>query len=216
MGRPVARWNSLGKWFSIVVVLCFFLPFFGVSCKGMDVIHVSGADMVGGCRPGGLAVEAADQAKGMDDMPKGKHQKDNELGIDVTNGTDRVPLAIVAMLAAVAVAGAAFMRGRAGMTLALVMGLAGIGAMIGLYITVTRDMNTMVDAQKKPKGDGMDSKLARDMEKEMEIDAGSRWGFWVTLFGLAGVAGMAAAALKKGVDDPLPPPPQPAAPPPMA
>lgn len=213
MGRPVARWNSLGKWFSIVVVLCFFLPFFGVSCKGMDVIHVSGADMVGGCKPGGLAVEAANEAG--EDSPR--HKKDNDLGIDVSKGTDRMPLAIVAMAAAIVVAGAAFMRGRSGMMLALVFGLVCIGGLVGLYITMTRDMDQMVDEQKKGKAgkDDADTKFAREMQKELDIDAGSRWGFWVTLFGMAGVAGMAAAALKKGVDDPLPPPQQ-AAPPPMA
>lgn len=215
MGRPVARWNSLGKYFSIVVVLCFFLPFFGVSCKGMDVIHVSGADMVGGCAPGGLAVEAA-KDQGMDDMPKGKHSKDNDLGIDVSKGTDRVPLAIVAMACSILLAGAAFMRGKSGLMLAVVFGLAGIGSMIGLYITMSREMTTMVDEQKKGKDDLGASKMAREMEKEMDIDAGARWGFWLTLFGMAGVAGMAAAALKKGVDDPLPPPPQQVAPPPMA
>ena len=56
MGRPVARWHGLGKYLSIVVVLCFFLPFFGISCDGVDVLHVSGADMALGCAPGGMLV----------------------------------------------------------------------------------------------------------------------------------------------------------------
>lgn len=54
-------WFKFGRFITGVTIACFFLPFFGVSCEGMDVVTFSGADMVGGCKPGGLVVEAAEQ-----------------------------------------------------------------------------------------------------------------------------------------------------------
>ena len=48
---PVVRWNGIGKYLSAVVVLSFFLPFFGISCDGVDVLHFSGADMAVGWAP---------------------------------------------------------------------------------------------------------------------------------------------------------------------
>ena len=50
-------WKRFGRISSAVIVACFFLPFFGVSCAGMDMVTASGVDMVGGCRPGGLLME---------------------------------------------------------------------------------------------------------------------------------------------------------------
>lgn len=55
------RWNKLGRVATGLIVLCFFMPFFGVSCDGMDVITISGADMAGGCKPGGLISESKDR-----------------------------------------------------------------------------------------------------------------------------------------------------------
>src|SRR6476620_6273764 len=63
MAAQRTTWSKIGKFISAVVVVCFFLPFFGVSCDGMDVITISGADMVGGCKPGGLITAAEKDGK---------------------------------------------------------------------------------------------------------------------------------------------------------
>lgn len=63
MAAKRSMWSKAGKFVSAVVILAFFLPFFGVSCDGMDVITISGADMVGGCKPGGLITAAEEDGK---------------------------------------------------------------------------------------------------------------------------------------------------------
>src|SRR5688572_4307621 len=90
-------WFKLGRFITGVTIACFFLPFFGVSCEGMDIVHFSGADMAGGCKPGGLITDAQDQ-KGMG----GGAEMKADIKID---NVEREPLAIVALGLALVVAG---------------------------------------------------------------------------------------------------------------
>jgi hypothetical protein len=184
-------WFKFGRFITGVTLACFFLPFFGVSCEGMDVITISGADMVGGCKPGGLAAEA-------------QEQKQAERGHGDTSGGDihidnvkREPLAIAAMGLAVLAAGFSWMRTRKGMVAALALSIACIGALAGLYIKVGGELDKAISAElgKKSAGSGM--------MKDTKVEAGARFGLWLSLAGLVGVAALTGAALRE--PDDLPP-----------
>ncbi len=217
MGRPVARWNGVGKYLSGFVILCFFLPFFGISCKGMDVLHVSGVDMAFGCAPGGLIMDAAEENES---KHPGKHGGGGgDLKMDKIDKVDREPLAIVAFASAFVVFGAALQKRKGARALALVFTLVTLGALGGLYVMETGKLSDAVFEQSKTTKDakGMGGAMARDIEKDIEISSGSRWGFWVVAFGMLTLAGLAGAAVKQGEDPPVSPPIPPAfAPPPTA
>ena len=208
MGKPVARWNKAGKWISGIVVLCFFLPFFGISCDNVDVVHFSGVDMVGGCAPGGMLVDMAEEGKSTGGRHGGGDMK-MDAKIDKV---DREPLAIVALAAALIVFGAAWQKSKGGRALALAFALVSLGAIGGLFVSEKGKLDDMISEQNKGKKD-----LGKEMMKDTKIEAGARFGLWVTAFGLLTLAGLAGAALKQGEDpaDPAPLPPA-FAPPPTA
>lgn len=191
MGEPKPKsskrdlWFKFGRFITGVTIACFFLPFFGVSCEGMDVITFSGADMVGGCKPGGLIADAEEQSK-----DKGMKPDDMQGDIKVTN-VEREPLAIVALALALVVAGLSWVRSRGAMIGAFVVSIACIGALTGLYIKVGGDLNKTVDAELSKKNAGS------QMMKETKVEAGSRFGLWLTIGGLLGVAALSGLALKE-------------------
>src|SRR4051812_4549657 len=110
-------WFKFGRFITGLTIACFFLPFFGVSCQGMDLITISGADMVGGCSPGGMLGDAEGQAKGMGGMGK-MDSMSSKPEMDVSKAP-REPLAIVALLAALAVFGLSWVRTRKAMLAAV-------------------------------------------------------------------------------------------------
>lgn len=176
-------WFKFGRFITGVTVICFFLPFFGVSCGGMDVITVSGTDMVGGCKPGGLIADAEEKKK---DHP------DNGMSGEIKiEKVEREPLAIVALLLAIVVFGLSWVRTRGALIAACVVSLACLGALVGLYLKVGGELSDAVDKEleKDPTG----SKMA----KEAEIDAGSRYGLWITCLGLIGIAGISGLAWRE-------------------
>jgi hypothetical protein len=177
-------WFKFGRFITGVTIACFFLPFFGVSCEGMDVINFSGADMVGGCKPGGLIADAQDQ-KGM-----GEGGGDEMGDVKITN-VEREPLAIAALALALVVAGLSWVRSRGAMIGAFALSLACIGALAGLYIKVGGDLDKAIDAELTKKGAGS------QMMKETKVEAGSRFGLWLTVAGLLGVAGLTGLAMKE-------------------
>jgi hypothetical protein len=191
-------WFKFGRFISGITIACFFLPFFGVSCAGMDAITVSGADMVGGCKPGGLAVDAQEQ--------KQKERvagEDSPGDIEIEN-VPREPLAIAALGLALVVAGLSWVRTRGATIGALALSIACIGALAGLYIKVGGDIDKEVAAKTKvPETEG--GRMAQDMMKDMKIEAGSRYGLWITVAGLLGVAVLSGRALKE-TDPPHMPP----------
>jgi hypothetical protein len=191
-----ARWFKFGRFISAITIACFFLPFFGVSCEGMEVITISGADMVGGCKPGGLLADAADQkSKRMGDAPGDSDMK-GDIKIDKV---PREPLAIVALGLALVVFGLSWMRTKGAMTAAAAVSVACIGALIGLWLKVGGDMKGDVDkALKKDAGSGLGEK----MMKETKVDAGSRFGLYLTVFGLLGTAALAGRASRDPDDQP--------------
>ncbi|HEX5062306.1 MAG TPA: hypothetical protein VFV99_23205 [Kofleriaceae bacterium] len=178
-------WFKFGRFITGVTIACFFLPFFGVSCEGMEFVHFSGADMVGGCKPGGMAVEAEEQKQ-----EKGMGGGDMGGDIKVEN-VDREPLAIVALGLALLVAGLSWVRSRGAMIGALALSLACIGALAGLYMKVGGDLDKKISAELSSKNAGS------QMMKETKVDAGSRFGLWLTVGGLLGVAVLTGMALKE-------------------
>jgi hypothetical protein len=179
-------WFKFGRFITGITIACFFLPFFGVSCEGMDVITVSGTDMVGGCKPGGLLVDA--QEEKAKERAGGGEMSDGD--IKITN-VDREPLAIVALLLALVVAGLSWVRERRAMIAALALSVACIGALAGLWLKVGGDMDKTIDTQLDKKGAGS------QIMKDTKVEAGSRFGLWLSIGGLLGVAVLTGLALKE-------------------
>jgi len=178
-------WKRFGRYCSAVVVACFFLPFFGVSCAGMDMVTASGADMVGGCRPGGLLMEAQDK-KGA----PGEADADVS-GMDVKiDNVDREPLAIVAMGLCCALLALSFLSTRSALVGCLLLALAGLGSLGGLYAKVSKEIHTKMDDFGK-------GEMQKEMAKDKDVDAGSRYGLWMVGLGLISIAGITAMALRE-------------------
>jgi hypothetical protein len=200
-------WNKFGRFITPAVVAFFFLPFFGVSCDGLEIVSVSGADMVGGCKPGGMG-------GGMDDDGGGRHHKKD--GPDMTK-TKVEPFAIIAMVMALGAAGLAWVRTRKALMAACAVSFAGLAAMIILWVGVTgkmkdamKELNTAT--KKLDDGDSGGMRMG-GMKHDIDIDAGSRWGFWATCLGFIGVGTLTALALREKPEvaaaaaAPPPPPP---------
>jgi hypothetical protein len=179
-------WFKFGRFFTGITIACFFLPFFGVSCGGMDVITISGTDMAGGCRPGGLIADAQDQKEARGGAAV---TRDGDVKIDKV---EREPLAIVALLLAIAVFGFSWVRTRGAMVAAFALSIACLGALAGLYVKVGGELKEAVDKElTKQKGE------ASRMMKEAEIDAGSKFGLWITCLDLIGIAALAGLASRE-------------------
>jgi hypothetical protein len=200
-------WFKFGRFITGLTIACFFMPFFGVSCEGMDVITISGADMVGGCQPGGLMVDA--QKEKQKERARGE-ESDGDIKIP---NVDREPLAIVALALALVVAGLSWVRSRGAMIAALALSLACIGALAGLYIKFGGEMDSKISAQSGKKD------IGSTMMKDTKIDSGGRFGLWLTIGGLLGTAVLTGLALKEKANPDFPsaravPMPPPGAPPP--
>jgi hypothetical protein len=185
-------WPKIGRILTGLVTLGFFLPFFGVSCESdgqsMDVITISGTDMVGGCRPGGLLSEAESESKS---------GKGSITGGDIKiENVDREPLAILALAFALTAFALAWVRKRTALLATFVIALAGLGAMGGLFVKVRGQLVDAID--KESTGLGKSSKR----DKDMSVSAGSRFGFWAVSLGLIGVAVLTGRELRD--KDPLP------------
>jgi hypothetical protein len=183
-------WFKFGRFITGLTIACFFLPFFGVSCDGMDVITISGADMVGGCRPGGLLADAADQKKSRGGTMDGDDDMKGDIKIDKV---PREPLAIVALGLALVVFGLSWVRSRGAMTGAGVLSIACIGALIGLYVKVGGKMKDDVAAQTSKKDLG--SRMMAD--SKTKVDAGARFGLWASCLGLMASAALCGLALRE-------------------
>jgi hypothetical protein len=205
MARSKLRlWRRFGRISSAVILVCFFLPFFGVSCGGMDMVTASGADMVGGCRPGGMLTEAADQQKqrhhssmDSDDGDAMAGNMDMDLKIDKV---DREPLAIVALALCIALLAVSLLRTRGAIMGAMILSVAAFATLGGLYVKVKKKINDdIAEMDKKDPGaqDPESKALQKKLDKDMEVDAGSRYGLWLVAFGLIGTAVVTGLALKE-------------------
>jgi hypothetical protein len=191
MNQPKAKkspWARFGKVLHILVVVAFFLPFFGVSCSDpdakqageMDIITMSGTQMAFGCEPGGMMSEAADNP---DMRGMGGEMKIDKLKVE--------PLAIVGLLCAVGGVLAAFLlKGRKAVMASLVASALCVGAVVGLWVKVRGEIDTEIT-----------EKLAKDMGKssmmkDSKIESGTRMGLWIALACLAGCVALSALALK--------------------
>ena len=185
MASKLSLWHKGGRFFSGLVIILFFLPFFGVSCQNIEVISVSGADMVVGCKPGGLAAGASEQP--------GR----GGASVSVEN-VPREPLAIVAFLLAVAVFATAWVRTRGALIAACVLAFAGVAALGGLWIVAGGKLNDEVTvAMKKDQEEARGA--AREMTKDMlkDVDAGSRFGLWISTLGMLGIGALTLLALRE-------------------
>jgi hypothetical protein len=188
-------WRAAGRWVGMAMVLCFFLPFFGISCAGQELVSISGTDLVWGGKPGGLLAEADSMSNGIsrsgleDDTEK---EKDKEKG----KKAPIQPLAIAALACALIVASLAWVRNKRGAVMgAAIAGGIGFVAMIGLYVTfgekLKKDANEGLMAEQGPPPSASDDPMEagmEDMGREMgnslkkelpELDVGARWGFWL-------------------------------------
>jgi hypothetical protein len=168
-------WRKGGRFLTGLVVLCFFLPFFGVSCRGFDVVTISGMDMVGGCKLDARGASA-------DELPKAEVE----------------PLAIIAVACAVVGFGLAWVKTRGALIGALVVSIAGLGALGGLYFKVKSNLDDAVEKELDKKGEkgGDTSRTEAKIMEEMDLDVGARMGLWLTALGMVSVAGLAGMALK--------------------
>jgi hypothetical protein len=176
-----ALWKRFGRFSSALIVACFFLPFFGVSCQGLDVVTASGADMVGGCRPGGMLAAADDQQRSHGGMASSGGSADVKI-----ENVDREPLAIAAMAACVALLALSFLSTRGALVGCLLLAIAALGSLGGLYGKMKHKMNDDIAEASKSK-----------MTKEGDIDAGSRFGLWLVALGLVGTAAVTGLALRE-------------------
>jgi hypothetical protein len=175
MASKRVLWNKIGRYFSALVIAAFFLPFFGVSCDGMEVITVSGADMVGGCKPGGMIAEmekeeGRQRKKRMDDpdMDGTGESKQGGMSGHVDN-VEREPLAMVALALAIVGFAVAWLRSRKGLTLSFGVAIATIGVLIGLWVKVGGTLREAVDKEALGK-----TNTSSRMTKDVKIDAGGR------------------------------------------
>jgi hypothetical protein len=209
MASKRGTWQRLGRYFSAIVIAAFFLPFFGVSCEGMEVITVSGADMVGGCKPGGMIAQMekeegrARKRVGVDENDsRGGGRMSDSMGGAVDN-VEREPLAIVALALAVLGFAAAWVRTRTGLMASLALAIATIGVLVGLWVKVGGTLREAVDKETLGKSEGM--------KRDVKIDAGSRYGLWLTGIMLFSIIGLTARALREPENmpdaPPVPPPP---------
>jgi hypothetical protein len=187
-------WFKFGRFLTGVTIACFFLPFFGVSCDGLDVVTVSGADMAAGCKPGGLIAEADDQSRGMGGSSSGEMKIDN---VPVE------PLAIAALGLAVIVFGLSWVRTQKAMTAAFVVSIACLGALIGLWLKVGGDFDDRI-------GKEMNKEMAgNQIMKDVKVESGSRFGLWMSIGTLLGAAAITGLALKERDRQTWAPPPGP-------
>ena len=194
MASKSVFWNKFGRYFGAVVIAAFFLPFFGVSCDGMDVITVSGTDMVGGCKPGGLIADADDQEsrhskRHHDDGDTEHHSSGGSMGMSVDN-VQREPLAIVALALALVGFGVAWMRNKNGLKASFAVSIVTIGVLVALYIKVGGELKEAIDKEKLGKSGG-------EMTKDAKVDAGGRYGLWLTALLLVSIAGITGKALRE-------------------
>lgn len=202
-------WRLAGRWIGILMVLCFFMPFFGISCAGQELVSISGMDMVYGGKPGGLLADGGDMGGGM-----GGGEMDMKVG-----NVDPEPLAIAAFACALIVAVLAWVRKKQATMAAAVLAFAGLGAMVGLKVVVggkleDKSSQGMKAQQPERTGDSfedgmkeMATDMGNEMSRKLDIDAGTRMGFWIVCILLV-VSGVFAAL---GLKDPGP-----SASPPMA
>jgi hypothetical protein len=200
MASKRESWFKGGRFLAGAVVLFFFLPFFGISCNGMDIVKVSGADMVFGCKPGGMIAEMeSDPSLG-------------EMGGEMkVENVKREPFAILAFALGLAVFGLAWVRKKPALIGAGVLSIAAVGALAGLYVKANADIDKEMKAQ-KPGGDtGAEDMPAIDMsdveqEMKVDVDAGARFGFWLTCLGYLGISVWIVMALRERDGAPTPPP----------
>lgn len=177
-------WNRFGRLFSGVVIACFFLPFFGISCDHMDIVQISGADMVVGCRPGGLLASQKEH----------ESAKHSEGSVELQN-VPREPLAIAAFGCALVAFALAWKRTRGAMLGACGVSIVGIGLLIALFFKFGSDLETQLAEDMKKQSE------VKILKKE-EVSSGGRYGLWLTAFGLLSIATITGLALREPEDAP--------------
>src|SRR4029079_16575594 len=84
-----------------------------------------------------------------------------------------------------------WVRTRGSLIAACVVSVACLGALAGLYVKVGGELSNAVD--KELKKDATGSKLA----KEADVDAGSRYGLWITCLSLISIARISGLARRE-------------------
>jgi hypothetical protein len=197
MASKLQLWHKFGRFVTGIVIAAFFLPFFGVSCQGMEVITMSGADMVGGCKPGGVMASASNAAEDAGAPAGTANQIGDELGTQ-DGEVERQPLAIVALALALIGFGLAWVKTRGALVASFVCALAGLGALGGLYVKVSGQMNDAVEQQIAKKKSATDEeRIGQQVAQKMDLDAGGRMGLWLTALGMVSIAMLTGLALRE-------------------
>ena len=171
-----SAWSKIGKFLSAFVIVCFFLPFFGVSCDGMDVITISGTDMVGGCKPGGLIAAAEEDGK----VTGGKLEtKIDNVSVE--------PFAIGALVMVVVIFGLSFVTSRSALRGTLIAAVLAAGLLIALFVKMNGEITDAVAKETLS--------IGKPMKQDVEISAGGRFGLWIVGIGLLWVIGLTGSAL---------------------
>jgi hypothetical protein len=177
MATPVTVWGKTRKVLSACVLFAFLFPFFGVSCDGMDVITISGTDLVVGGKPGGLASEVDEDRPG---------RRSGGVTGKVEN-VDVEPLAIAALALALVVFGLTWLTSRNAAIGSIAASVAAVGVLIGLWITVQGKLDRLVEESKQDRS---------AMRREVKIDAGPRPGLFGAALGFLAVAVFTGLALR--------------------
>ncbi len=187
MAAARTTWSKIGKFISAFVIVCFFLPFFGVSCDGMDVITISGADMVGGCKPGGLIAAAENEGQ----VTGGKLEtKIEKVAVE--------PFAIGALVLVLVVFGLSFVSSKQALHGALVAAILAIGLLVALFVKISGDMSDAVAKEQSSMKKGT-------LTSDVNVSAGGRFGLWIVGIGLLSVIGLTASAMVRKPSPELPP-----------
>lgn len=163
------------------VLICFLLPFASLSCGGQKLATFSGIQLV-------LGVDASDV---MSDQMAELGQALGEAPAQEEE-TSREPLAIVALLAALA--GLVLtLRGPAGLKMkaAAAAGLVGVVALIGLSMSLSSQVRDQAAAEGMEGMEGM-------MEGMAMFDVSMEPGYWLALALFAAAAVINGMAVREG------------------
>jgi hypothetical protein len=147
-------------------------------------------------------MDAQDQQKHHSTMDEGDAASGDDMDMKIDN-VDREPLAIVALGLCVALLAMAFLRTRGALVGAMLLSIAALATLGGLWVKVTKKIdNQIAELDKKDPGasDPESVALRGKLDKDMKVDAGSRYGLWMVVLGLVGTAAVTGLALKERED----------------
>jgi hypothetical protein len=154
-----------------LLVACFLLPFFSITCQGFEVASVSGLKLMTG---GELEIE-------------GKPKKGKDADKPLPKVKSEI-FAIVAFAMAAIGFGVSFVKGRQMRIANTALAGACLASLVGLYVMGQGQVDDIKNKMMKPKkepppgkaknpGEEMGRKMANDIQKEIKLEASPAIGF---------------------------------------